>query len=1222
MSDMRGVGRWLALMLPLIVLVATGFWLARRESLDWLAKLSEIASFGLAVAALLIPVVREFRWPGLKLITDEEIEADAAGLAAGLREEWNHERSLPSRENGALTPMRLRWEMPTGHGNLRGGFGEILPAFSVTPGGRLVILGESGGGKSTLALELARSVAGSRRPGDQVPVVLPIAQWNPSQKLADWIADQLESDHPGLERRGRDGSGNLVTHAQALVAQVKVIPILDGLDEMPVPLRASAIAGINQHGADKPLVVVSRTAAYRNAVRGNEGRSVARAAELTLCDLDPAAIRDFLAPVPDERWSRLFARLEAEPGGALALALGNPLMLSLCRAIYTDRSPDELADRYRFAQRAAIEDHLLGRFVHAAYSPVSGPADEGGFHCTGEQAQRWLSFLAGHADRSYRPWSLRTALDYETSAPDLSWWHLYRAEHGAWRILGPVVRGIVRVGVIAALVTWILTRHAYWRYGPHNGSVRVRGDLLLAGPLGGLARPVAGQLAPPSSVGLAIAAVVVTFVFMVDAAQVSPPVPVRLSLSPFRTLRVVLTAAVTLPLLAAGGMVWGLTQEPHHLPAGTFIGSHATLLTLLAVALGGLLWLPRTLLVPTDRRGAVHPAESLRLDRQADIVVTLLRRSAVIVILALWCGAQIALAYGIYATTAMLIALLLGGQFSFASRSYTDACWSLGLSRRLPRQLIAFLTDAESRGVLRAVGADYEFRHIRVQQQLHDSWGRRKWLGRDTRRENRRDLRNRLTRREESVAGLTQTVAEYRILAGRGDSPGFAEFGPRLALALTALAGKLHVLGRWDDEVDVISERTEVYRSLAERDPGSFRPRLADSLGALAGSLRETERIAEALGVTREVVDMRRELAAADPESQLNLAGAVSRLMWYVRTLAGHADNLAAIGGVVECLRELEPGDAAIRPWLAEALVCQAFTLRACGRRDEYDEIMAEALDIYRIFSCELRYHDKKLDELPREPVETYRHLAKTESGAFLPDLVRALNSMSDHTAGVFLEPADRAAAHEAHRIWAIYLSNSDNSYLWGAEGAGSLISNLAKPLWKAGQYRDALTVIEIARGLGYKEYPSTYYEGAIQRLQRNSRSYRRRYLLAEKGWTLGMGNPGWQKSYAGYLDTLARYQDNLAFRRAVQGRKDEAAASATESAATYRQIVDIYRKLFEAQPASFLPDLAKSLDLLAAELRKTGNPADSEATESASAEAVMLRRARGLPPDHPESGT
>jgi hypothetical protein len=398
--------------------------------------------------------------------------------------------------------------------------------------------------------------------------VLRITQWNPSQGLADWIADQLESDHPELERRGRDGSGNLITHAQVLAAQAKVIPILDGLDEMPAPQRASAIAGINRYGADKPLVMTSRTNAYRDAVGGNGERPVVGAAELTLCDLDPAAIRDFLAPVPDERWSRLFGRLEAEPVGALARALGNPLMLSLCRAIYTDRSPDELADRYRFAQRGAIEDHLLGRFVHAAYASASGPVDAGGFRCTGEPAQRWLSFLAGHADRYYPPWSVRTALRDETSAPDLSWWHLYRAEHGAWRILGPGVRGLMRVGVIAALVTWILTSRAYWQYGPHNGPVQIRGDLLLDGPLGRLARPVTGQLAPLSSAGGAIVVIVVLFLFIVDASQVSPLLPARLSFKPFRTLRVVLTAAVALSLLAAGRWYGGLPRNRTISPPG------------------------------------------------------------------------------------------------------------------------------------------------------------------------------------------------------------------------------------------------------------------------------------------------------------------------------------------------------------------------------------------------------------------------------------------------------------------------------------------------------------------------------------------------------------------------------------------------------------------------------------------------------------------------------
>lgn len=64
-----------------------------------MAKLSEIASFVLAVGGLLVPVVKGSRWPSLRLVTNEEIEADAARLAAGLRAEWDRERSLLSRES-------------------------------------------------------------------------------------------------------------------------------------------------------------------------------------------------------------------------------------------------------------------------------------------------------------------------------------------------------------------------------------------------------------------------------------------------------------------------------------------------------------------------------------------------------------------------------------------------------------------------------------------------------------------------------------------------------------------------------------------------------------------------------------------------------------------------------------------------------------------------------------------------------------------------------------------------------------------------------------------------------------------------------------------------------------------------------------------------------------------------------------------------------------------
>jgi len=210
-----------------------------------------------------------------------------------------------------------------------------------------------------------------------------------------------------------------------------------------------------------------------------------------------------------------------------------------------------------------------------------------------------------------------------------------------------------------------------------------------------------------------------------------------------------------------------------------------------------------------------------------------------------------------------------------------------------------------------------------------------------------------------------------------------------------------------------------------------------------------------------------------------------------------------------------------------------------------------------------------------------------------------------------------RAASREAGWIGSIYLSDYDNSYLWGSEGPYWLLRDLAKPLWKAGQYEDALTVIEIARAFGRENYSTTDHEKWIhKRIRSKQREFgaeRWRWNLAKNGWSLAMGSPEWQKRYARNLGTIAGYMDDLAFSLAVQGRKPEAELKAKKSAATWRQVVDIYWELSAAQPAAFLPYLATSLDTLAAELPKTGDSKDEKEAKAASAEAAALRTGNAL---------
>ena len=83
----------------------------------------------------------------------------------------------------------------------------------------------------------------------------------------------------------------------------------------------------------------------------------------------------------------------------------------------------------------------------------------------------------------------------------------------------------------------------------------------------------------------------------------------------------------------------------------------------------------------------------------------------------LWAGGVFAVADGVLSAVGVLIVLLLGST-SGAWARYLDARLRLAMRGRLPWRTISFLNDAHRRGVLRQTGAVYQFRHIRLQEQL------------------------------------------------------------------------------------------------------------------------------------------------------------------------------------------------------------------------------------------------------------------------------------------------------------------------------------------------------------------------------------------------------------------------------------------------------------------------------------------------------------------------
>ncbi|MFE5952569.1 NACHT domain-containing protein, partial [Streptomyces massasporeus] len=563
---------------------------------------------------------------------------------------------------------------------LAGSGGDIAQAFERVPTHRLVILGEPGAGKTVLLIRLLLALLQRRPPGDPVPVLFPLASWDPGrQDLNAWMADQLAQDHPALRtlvastspRRGND------SQARALINSRLILPILDGLDELPQAVRTRAMHAINQVlPASHPLVLSSRTVEYRGALTTPAGFTVLLngAAGVRLLPLEPTKAAAYLErdagghrTEAAARWERVTASLSTDSPAAQALS--TPLGLFLARTIYNPRPdehltdlahPSELLDQARFPTRQDIDTHLFAAFIPAAYRPHPHHP----IHWTAQQAQRTLSFLAGHVQHT---------LD---GTPNLAWWQLPKAlEH----------RQELAVGLTVALMGWLPACILIWlAWGFAAG--------LTCWVISGLLWTVAATLLAAS------------------ARERKPSSGIRWSWRGRPWLTAGLAFGLIFGLLFwLAFQDWGLEEFTFALAGGLPFG-----------LMGGL----RS--VHPDLSKAVGPGVVLAQDRRTLIVFTLAGvlagglASTLTLACDLWFGYMpvVLPRYGVGFSIGLPVGLTLGFVRSVWIE-YLVALIRLAVMRRVPWCFISFLADAhERRGVLRQVGAVYQFRHIDLQRHL------------------------------------------------------------------------------------------------------------------------------------------------------------------------------------------------------------------------------------------------------------------------------------------------------------------------------------------------------------------------------------------------------------------------------------------------------------------------------------------------------------------------
>jgi hypothetical protein len=553
-----------------------------------------------------------------------------------------------------------------------------------------------------LAILLTLGLLADPPPGEPVPVLLPLASWNPRHEHLDaWLARRLVEEYPGL--------GNTATYGPdaglRLVLEGRIIPVLDGLDETPPGLHTAAIDALDQAvGAGRPLVVTCRGAEYELAVRA-AGSFLTRAA---VVEIEPVEIEDavdFLTARrrPGEtRWGPLVERLRQEPTGAVAQTLRTPLMVDLARTAYTNPAtdPGELCDTARFPDRAAIERHLLDAYLPSVYARRPSPPARLGQPRDYDPAnvERWLTFLARRFER------------------DLAWWRLDRAVPrlvvGLYLGLPPallfVLTGLLAADPLTAAIygvslaaAGVVTHSIGRRPGPQ------RVEATFTGIAARFARRFAVGAAAGACLGLGwslptgvIGLVAVVFGLAVGVhVWLGTPLDANRVSSPDTVLRQDRAAALsfTLAFAVSLGLFYGLaltlTQDAPTIEI--LDGSFDVVLSVaggIAAALLGRYFAPKPGTIAYGIAGAMISGQ---LIPDAPNVVQAVAAAGLF-------GLGVGLSVGL-------------------SRAWgAFGCTRLWLAARgqIPLRFMAFLDDAHRRGVLRQVGAVYQFRHARLQERL------------------------------------------------------------------------------------------------------------------------------------------------------------------------------------------------------------------------------------------------------------------------------------------------------------------------------------------------------------------------------------------------------------------------------------------------------------------------------------------------------------------------
>jgi len=608
-----------------------------------------------------------------------QLEHAMQALAEAVLVQW--ERETVVRSLRSPPPIQVRWaaaprevqaassgttEQRSGRRS-KGTLGDITQKYLQLPGRQLFIIGVPGSGKTATAILFVLSLLRQREDLGAVPVLLSPVGWDPENRsFQAWIGDEILVNYPALGEAASYGE-QAVSH---LVASGRILPVIDGLDEISEPLRTGALKGIATEWGNRPIVLTCRTEEFEALAQA--GRSLT-GTTVYLMPVSQAERVAYLTQDSDAsasaRWQPLLEYMKRNPVGDLAKALSTPLMMNLVYAVYSSRDDvAELTDSQKFPDRESIEGHLLDSFIDIVYSaspmpPILGtPRRPGRPRQSSAKARAWLAEIARSLDR------IRTR--------DIAWWLTYRCI--PWQRAR--LAFVATITTIGALASFLIADIVY---------------------------PITTTLFVTLVIGVASlgAALVGAFLGSIPGKPVRAAARIRIDAE--RLAHVAPFILGALPGIPVGVLV--------SFAIGPISGAYCGVVTaVLGSVLGGLgRWS-----LPADNAVAISPRSSIAHDRGA----TLFHLAAVGIAIGTAVGVAVSAHHGpaLGAYCAIISGLASGIVVSAGSAYawFVPARLWLALTGRLPLRLMGFLDDAYQRGLLRQNGAVYQFRHVRLQERL------------------------------------------------------------------------------------------------------------------------------------------------------------------------------------------------------------------------------------------------------------------------------------------------------------------------------------------------------------------------------------------------------------------------------------------------------------------------------------------------------------------------